>query len=172
MNLIKTADATRTMHSEAAPFNHATGRPCGDGFFEPRTEVLFSKCHGKGPVYSGHIDGFWRRVNRAGSNSRGRLFVEASNKTRLAAVYNCNDCRARHRHQFEQGGQFGDGGVPVYEAPSFSNPYNNHWVDSAGDARLKLVGYLFPFAGRLNADGDLLPEPTATPRSKWVLVKF
>lgn len=160
MNLVKTVNASSTMHSEAPTFDRTIGRPCGDGFFEPRTEILFSKCHGKPPVYGSDRDGdrFWNRVARAGGKGKGRLFVEFKNKSQMADAY--NDKLSVDPY------------LPVYEAPSYGNPDANHWVDCARTDQVRCVGFVFPWLGGMNADGDLLPARLATTRSKWVLVKF
>jgi len=158
MNLIKTVNASSTMHSEAPPFDRTIGRPCGDGFFEPRTEILFSKCHGKAPTCGMPGDAFWNRVARAGQKGKGRLFVEFKNKSQMADAY--NDKLSVDPY------------LPVYEAPSYGNPDSNHWVDCAREDLVRCVGYVFAWDGRMNYDGDLMPARTATPRSTWVLVKF
>jgi hypothetical protein len=172
-NLISTVNPSLTMNSEAAPFNHTTGRPCGDGFFEPRTEIFFSKCHGKEPAYYVRGYAFWNRVARAGSKGVDRLVIHAKNKTGMANAFNCPATTEYHRSQFERAERHAPASaIPVYEAPSFSNPDANHWCGSAAEGELKCVGFVFPWDGRMNADGDLMPARTATPRSKWVLVKF
>ena len=173
MYLVSTANASSTMHSEAPPYNYIIGRPCGDGFFEPRTEIFFSKCHGKPPVYGNNYKRFWGRVARAGEKGVDRLVIHAKNRTAMANAYNCCNASEYHRLQFQRAERHAPASaIPVYEAPSFENSYSNHWIGSAAEGRLKIVGYVFPWDGRMNADGDLLPARTATARSKWVLVKF
>lgn len=156
MGLIHFTVSNRVFETVAAP---ASIEP---GFYSEPVEIHVSRNHGKESHSYDRLDPWNVAYDRAADLHRGRnvLFVDYSKKSDLTKYYQAD--RESRAELFLKHGEAVDY-VPVFETDGGSEAWTEN-VDR------KPVGYLVPWSGGINSDGDIIADRDG--KGAWVYVPF
>ena len=156
MGIIHYTVSHRTFKTVAAP---ASVEP---GFYSEPVEIHVTRDHGKEPRSYDRNDPWNVAYDRAADLHRGRevLFVDYARKTDLPKYYR-HDAEDRAEFFFKHGEAIDN--IPVFK----TNGGSEGWVECL---ERKPVGYLIPWNGKTNSDGDVLSDPDG--RGQWIYIPF
>jgi hypothetical protein len=156
MGTIHFTVSNRTFKTVAAPDS------VEPGFYSEPVEIHVARNHGKEPGSYDRLHPWNVAYDRACDLHIGRevLFVDYQRKTDLTKYYRSDtECRA---DLFIRHGEATDN-IPVFKTDGGSEA----WAEELDRAP---VGYLVPWNGNVNSDGDVLSDPDG--RGQWIYVPF